>query len=261
MIITDREEYDVVASLGGSCSAACQLRHRGIRPYALPLDWTFMRDDRPIKVLPELVRTRFKTLSLPENVKEYERPGKEYGKIRYHVADNLTGYKFIHHYSVLPENQVEFLNQRNVLMRRVDRLYRLMESSRHALFVLNTGFSYDVELLIPVSEALESMFPGVDIEIVAMQFSADANRTASLAGGKVKIDFIQRCLDIVYDNKFTAPEWRWMDRIKIAGMTPPAELRKKNLTVKWAYKIWKKLGRYLEKRGAGCASMRWRDFE
>ena len=261
MLITDREEYDIIASLGGTCSAAWQLRHRGKRPYSLPLDWTLMLDDRPIRALPELIKTRFKNFSLPENMEEYEPPKNEYGEIRYHLTDKLTGYNFIHQYSVLPSNQKEFMKQRSVLMRRVDRFYKLMKSAKHALFVLNTEFPYDANLLFPVYEAMKDTFPDVEIEIAAMQFSADSNRTATLGGGKVKVDFIQRHFDIVYDNYFTAPEWRWMDRLRIAGLPLPTELRKKNLAVKFAYKIWRWLGKYLEHKCAGCASMKWRNFK
>ena len=145
-------------------------------------------------------------------------------------------------------------------MRRVDRLYARMASAKSALFVLNTVFTYDPELLVPVRDALAEVFPNVDIDIVAMQFSAEGNRTAELAGGKIKVDFIERHLDIVYDNQFTAPEWRWMDQIRISGVPEPSELRKNSLPVKWAYKLWWTLGKHLERRGAGCTCVRFKRF-
>lgn len=260
MLTVNLEEYDMIVSLGGSCSTASQLRHRGKRPFSLPLDWTLMPDDRPIRSLPGLFRTRFKDFCLTENLSEFESPGNEYGTKKYHLEDSLTGYRFIHHFTVLPDDRENFEKQRAVIMRRVDRLYGRMASAKSALFALNTAFTYDPELLLPVHESLKAVFPGVDVDIVAMQFSADRNRMVELANGKIKVDFIQRHLDIVYDNQLTAPEWRWMDQVSITGVPPPKEFRKRHLCVKWAYKLWRTLGKYLENRGAGCANMRFYKF-
>ena len=261
MLATNREEYDVIVSLGGSCSAASQLKHRGRRPYSLPLDWALMRDERPIRNLPGLFRTKFADFCLPGNMEEFEAPGDEYGVRKYHLLDNLTGYQMIHHFTARPADRRRFEEQRGGLLRRVDRLYGRMASARSALFVLNTAFTYDPELLVPVRDALTEVFPGTDIDVVAMQFSAEGNRTAELAGGKIKVDFIQRHLDIVYDNQFTAPEWRWMDQIRITGVPEPKELRKSRLLVKWTYKLWWTLGKYLERKGAGCTCVRFMRFK
>ena len=261
MLTTNREEYDIIVSLGGSCSAASQLKHRGRRPYSLPLDWSLMQDEQPIRSLPSLFRTKFADFCLPENMEEFETPGDEYGVRKYHLLDRLTGYRMIHHFTALPSDRRRFEEQRGVLLRRVDRLYGRMASAKSALFVLNTVFPYDPKLLVPVRDALMEVFPCVDIDVVAMQFSAEGNGAVELAGGKIKVDFIERHLDIVYDNQFTAPEWRWMDHVRIAGVPEPKELRKNSLTVKWVYKLWWTLGKYLERKGAGCMCVRFMRFK
>ena len=260
MLKTNREEYDMIASLGGSCSTAAQLKHRGKRPYSLPLDWTLMSDDRPIRALPELFRTRFRDFCRRENMAEFEQKGDEYGIRKYHLEDSLTGYRLIHHFTVLPTDEMGYDAQRDILMRRVDRLYSRMEASRNALFAINTAFPYDPALLEPVLQALNEVFPGIDIDIVAMQFAADRCGIRELHGGKIRVMLIERPLDIVYDNQLTAPEWSWMDVVRISGVLLPEEKRKRKLLVKWAYKLWRTLGKHLESRGAGCANMRFYRF-
>lgn len=37
-----KKTYDLIASLGGDCSAASQLRLRGLRHEAYPFDWTYI---------------------------------------------------------------------------------------------------------------------------------------------------------------------------------------------------------------------------
>ena len=260
MLRTNHEEYDIIVSLGGSCSAAAQLKHRGKRPYSLPLDWALMTDDRPIRAIPDLFVTKFHNFCTHENMSEFEQAGDEYGTKKYHLEDSLTGYRLIHHFTALPTDEAAYNAQRDILMRRVDRLYKKMQSAKRALFVLNTAFPYDPTLLLPVLTTLNKVFANTDIEIVAMQFSSTENKVLELQNGKIKINLIARPLDIVYDNQLTAPEWCWMDVIRISGVPLPEKARKK-LFIKWAYKIWHTLGKYLESHGAGCANMRFYRFK
>lgn len=260
-IKTSRQDYDVIASLGGSCSAATQLKHRGRRPYSLPLDWTLMYDERTVRILPELFRTRFAGFCQRENMFEFENPGNEYGTHKYHLEDRYTGYRVIHHFTAHPSEKDRYEVERGILLRRVDRLYSRIRESKHVLFVLNTVFPYDPTLLVAVHEAIKEQFPQVDVEIVALQFSADETRVLELLGGNIKVAQIERPLNIVYDNQFTAPEWCWMDRIKLVSLPLPEQLRKKKVLIKWAYKLWRHLGKYLEEHNAGCANMRFYRFE
>lgn len=260
MIKTNRDEYDLLVSLGGSCSAASQLRHRGKRVCSFPLDWTLMADERPIRALPELFRNKFRDFCLAENMFEYEPSGCDYGVRRCHLEDRHTGYRVIHHFTAPPGNAVKYARERDVLIRRVNRLYAMMGRARSALFVLNTVFQYDAGLLLPVHDAIENAFPGVEVEIVALQFSAKECKECELRNGAIKVALVERPLNIVYDNQLTAPEWAWMDQVKLTGTPLPETLRKNSLSVKWAYKAWRHLGKWLEDRNAGCVSMRFLKF-
>ena len=257
---TNNEEYDMIASLGGCCSVAAQLKHRGKRAYSLAFDYSLMSDERPIRALPRLLKARFKDLCLPENMTEFGHPVKEYGVTRLQLEDNSTGYRWIHHFTVLPADVEKFSEQRAVLMRRVDRFWAKASEAKNALFILQTLFSYDVKLLLDVYDALVDTFPGVDIEVVGMQFSAGECDVREFKGGKVKLLLTERAHDIIYDNQLTAPEWRFMDRIKVRSIPLPKETRKKKIVIKWAYKLWSHLGKFLERHNAGCANMRFYKF-
>lgn len=44
------DEYDLICSLGGSCATAKQLKMAGLRREALPFDWLFHLDNRPLEL-------------------------------------------------------------------------------------------------------------------------------------------------------------------------------------------------------------------
>ena len=75
--------YDMIVSLGGNCYVAVQLRHRGMRPYSLPLDWTYIKGAEYVAKLPELIRTKFADFCIYENMKDIGEPGMEAGKPTY----------------------------------------------------------------------------------------------------------------------------------------------------------------------------------
>ena len=66
------ETYDAIISLGGNCGAASQLRMRGLRPYPLPFDWTYMTGPETIEWLCEGFADGFKDFCLKENLDTIE---------------------------------------------------------------------------------------------------------------------------------------------------------------------------------------------
>lgn len=261
MIKTNREEYDVVISLGGNCNVSSQLKHRGLRVCSFPFDWTLMPDSKPVKYLPHGIRTRFSDFAQRENMQVFEPPAYEYGNIRQRLEDSVSGFRFIHQFSSSPEDKSCFSAERKIIQRRIDRFYRKVAECRNVLFVLGTGFSFDSKLLEDIYIALQETFSGVCIEIVSIQFSSATTKTFDLMNGKIHIEQCERKCNIVYDNQFTAPEWCWMDQINLTGRLPLKEVRKRNFLIKLKYKLWMWLGRSLENAGAGCANMRFYKFE
>ena len=257
------QEYDFVASLGGNCSAASQLKHRGKRPYSLPLDWTLMCDVRPVEWLPEGLRTRFAGLCLRENLVEYEPPIMEKGLVTYHYLDKATGFRFIHHFHGSAADDAVYGKVKEVMDRRIDRFYRKASAAKRALFILETAFPYDDGIAREIYKALISTFAGDGkrIDLLIMQFRADKCQEEILEDGHLMIARYERHVNIVYDNQFTAPEWMWMDGLRITGLPLPEERRKNSILLKWKFKLWMTLGKSLEENGAGCANMRFRAFD
>ena len=101
---------------GGCCDVANQLKHRGLRPCAFPLDWTLMVDEKPLRYLPEGIRTRFKCLCVRKNMVEFQLPSREYGVERHKFEDRATGFRFIHHFSCPVEDVDAFEKTRQILL-------------------------------------------------------------------------------------------------------------------------------------------------
>lgn len=254
-------QFDLIVSLGGNCSAAGQLRHRGLRRFSLPLDWTLMTDDKPIRALPKLLATEFVGFLEYENAYAYSAPIVEKGQLTHHIQDRFSGFKFIHHFRGQKFDQSLFNPVRKVINRRLSRFFARVRASKRVLFVLETAFPFEIHLADDVYNALERTFPVQEIHLVVMQFGAKETTTRRDRDDKYIVCTYQRDLNIVYDNQFTAPEWSWMDDLELTAYPRPEVLRKKNLLIKWAFKIWWTLGKWLEERGAGVGNMRFRKFK
>ena len=115
MVKPNRKEYDYIISLGGSCNVATQLRHRGLRKCSFPLDWTLMADEKPIRWLLQGICSRFEGFCWRENMFAFESPAEEYGKIKQRLQDEVSGFRFIHHFSASPDNEILFNKERSVI--------------------------------------------------------------------------------------------------------------------------------------------------
>ena len=222
-----------------------------------------MCDTAPVLWLPKGLRTRFAGFCLRENLSEYEPPIMEKGLPTYHYLDKATGFRFIHHFHGSVKDEAQYRKVKDVMDRRIDRFYRKASAAKNALFILETAFPYDNGIALEVYRALKSAFAddGKRIDLVVMQFHADKCREEILEDGHLIVARHERHINIVYDNQFTAPEWMWMDGLRISGVPMPEERRRKSILLKWKYKLWMTLGKSLESDGAGCANMRFRAFD
>ncbi len=254
---TIRSAYDLIVSLGGNCSVASQTAHRGLRHCSLPLDWALMDDERPLAMLPELLATGFADFCQYENMYEYRAVAKEHGVEMCQLEDKYSGYRMIHSFPSPFADREKYGKNLAVLKRRIRRMYSLVSKAKNVLFVLATGFEFDVGLLDKVYAALVETFPGVEVELVNMQFSARQCEEFDILGGYGHVMRVERAVHTIYDVHLTVPEWEWMDVIRITGAVDPATIRRRNFAVKSAYKMWWSLGEFLERHNAGCANMRF----
>lgn len=93
--------YDLCFSLGANCSAAHNLDIRRLRPFALPLDWTYIVDEQPIRWLCQAVDNDFENFCQWENLEEITLGHPEYNsfhqKHRKYI-DKYTGFRFVNHF-------------------------------------------------------------------------------------------------------------------------------------------------------------------
>lgn len=248
------KSYDIIVSLGGNCFVAVQLRHRGMRQYSLPLDWTYIKGPEYIAKLPDLIRTKFADFCIYENMKDIGEPEMEAGKPTYKFEDTLMGFGFVHQFHAPLTDKEGFAVDRAIIQKRIDRMYKNVSQSKRVLFVLETSFTFDEAIIRPIYEALKNTFANTEVDLRVMQF-----------GGKKFIDvdldahvhFTRhiRASSVESDVYSTAVEWNWLNQLRITGRPKALEVRKRNLLVKWKYSIWKVLGKSLQKDGAGCVNL------
>lgn len=246
--------YDVIASLGGNCSVAFQLMHRGKRPCAYALDWTLVDDARAIAYLPEGIRTRFAAWCQKENLIEYDEPGVEYGKKVLKYEDTLTGFRFMHHFHGEIGQGAYYEDAKKKLDCRMARFYERMSKAKRAYLILSTKFPIAREDAQNILEALDSVFPGVHVRLRILMFAAKEQISETCMDGRLELCSYIRPLDLHYDMYYTAPEWKFMDELHLSGGASIREIRRR-FPAKYKYKIWKSLGRWLERRGYGCANL------
>ena len=93
------KKYDLICSLGGNCSAAHNLKIRGLRNFSLPFDWCYIKNEKPIEYLTEGFENGFKNFLLKKNLEELK--GNEYNEAHISCAqykDSYTGYYFVNHF-------------------------------------------------------------------------------------------------------------------------------------------------------------------
>ena len=254
------EEYDLIVSLGGNCSVAQQARHRGLRNCSLPLDWAFMPDEKPLRILPDLLATRFEQFCRYENMEEIASPPEERGHIKCKLKDRYSGYHLIYNFTAPFSDRTIYERDLAVLRRRVDRMYDLAGNAKKVLFAITTVFEFDTALLEPIYTALLKTFPGVSIKLVVMQFSSGTCEEFDLMDGKIHVTKLERAWNHVYDTQLTAPDWSWLDCLSISGTQDPIAKRKRDWKIKYAYKLWMKLGKYLERNNTACSNMRFNQW-
>ena len=255
-----KTEFDLIVSLGGNCSTALQLKHRGLRKFALPLDWTLMEDVKPIELLPEMLQTGFARFLRWENAVQARPPRHTHHTLSHQIRDSYSGWVFTHHFMGNRFSQEMFEQVRAVMQRRIDRFYEKASKAGSVLFILETAFAYEDGLVQNLFHALQGVWPSKDIYLVVMEFSAPEQGEQWLHDGHLVIAKYQRPHNIVYDNQFTSHEWHWMDSLRISGLKTADEKRRTERPIKWIFKVWRSVGKWLEEKGAGVIAVRFRDY-
>ncbi len=167
-----QKKYDLICSLGGNCSAAHNLRYRGMRKFSLPFDWLYINSMKPIEYLSEGFKDNFENFCKKENLKQIEQNNSHMDFVSY--ADTYTGYYFVNHFTRPVENTDEFeiFNAKNQL--RIKRLLNKLSSAKSALFILNTYTEMNTaNELKKLNDVLKQKYPNLSIDFYVLEFQCN----------------------------------------------------------------------------------------
>lgn len=201
-----KDKYDCIFSMGGSCTAAFQLKFRNLRKEALPFDWLYYKDCNTINKLSLCFKEDFKNWLKIENMCELAK-GEGIPNNNLQYEDLYTGYRFIHDFKKSFEQEFPIIEQK--YKRRINRLYDKIKISNNILLVLDTPVSVDFESLIDLKNTLNDKWVNKNFEIVAVQYSSTEENIIY----KDDIYIIHTCRsECDYDYKHVMYEFAFLDK-------------------------------------------------
>ena len=252
-----KTRYDMIASLGGNCSAAIQLKNRGLRRESYPLDWVYMEDEKPVAYLANGFENGFADLALRENLHLFT-DGLKTGVARYSYRDVHTGFCFIHHFNELVDDVAAYERQVAVIRRRTERFLDRIRESKRVLFILTVRFAFDPGHVVRLKSTLLRLFPGTEFDIHIKEFNANLSSPLALSESwPAELGFSGgerfACDAFPYSFDYASREWEFLDDVELNGCARPP-LRGWARTV---YKVWKKSGKWLNDRGYGVLGVKF----
>ena len=249
-----QKTYDMIASLGGNCSATIQLKHRGLRREAYPLDWVYMESDKSVRWLCGAFENGFVDFALRENMEIFPKEANS-GVAKYSFRDTLTGFCFIHHFNErIDQDQAAYNRSMVAIRRRIDRFLRRIEEAESVLFILTVNFAVEPMLVVELLATLRQRYPGKTIDIHFKEFGAEFSNPLVLAEAwPAEYGFAggerHTWAAYAYSLNITGHEWRFLDELSLTDRF------RKTVHKKWydkfIYKIWKSCGKHLNENGYG----------
>ena len=252
------KSYDMIASLGGNCSAAMQLKNRGLRREAYPLDWVYMESEASIRYLCEAFKNRFADFALQKNLKLMECDANP-GFAKYSYRDIHTGFGFKHHFNERVDLDEAVYNRCIATMRRrIARFLDRLDKAQDVLFILTVRFDADPNLVVKLKETLAGLYPGKTIDIHFKMSNAKLSNPLTLAEAwPPEYGFAggERCSydSYPYSFEYAGGEWAFLDCVELRGLEKP----KLRGCAKLIYKVWKSTGKWLNERGYKVKGVRF----
>lgn len=230
-------EYDLIVSLGGNCSAAHNLRFRGLRPCSLPFDWCYLVDDTPIRFWIDEVGQGFPDLLKRENLVEILPDNKEYSAFHSDVRqyiDTKSGYRFVNHFHRSVDVPEEYEVVYAAIRRRADRLVSAFERGGSFLLLLATPVDMSADLLKELVATLAERFGNSRFDLRYLHFRKGRDAETDLGGGLVVQDIGRE--QNYYDFTKTNWEWHFLDDISLSGRCAHSKT-----PFRFSFDIWPKV--------------------
>lgn len=210
------KEYDLIFSLGANCSAAHNLHFRGLRPFSLPFDWTFIKDEKALLSFARGLDDHFAEFTRFENfckLGEDEFSPNHADRVQY--KNTSTEYYFVNHFNQeLSPDDAAFVT----LKKRFTRLEKVLEEAENICVIICSSFFITSGTARQVLEALRKKYPGKDIDMFMLNFSCPEEMQDSMEG--LTISRYTRAMND-YDFEKTNIEWRFMDDFKLRARPAP----------------------------------------
>ena len=128
---TQKEEYDLIISLGQNCACTVILREAGLQEYSYPFDWL---DSLSFDTQILLLVNGFKNFCNKEDFSIYEN--KEKAAFAYNFYQNKrTGFLFFHDFPKELHFDEAFDTVKQKYERRIKRMYDKIDASKKVLFI------------------------------------------------------------------------------------------------------------------------------
>jgi len=206
------KKYDLIFSLGANCSAAHNLRFRGLRPFALPFDWTFIKDEKALLSFARGLDDHFAEFTRLENfckLGEDEFSPNHADRVQY--KNTRTGYYFVNHFNKeIGPAEADF----GTLKKRFARLEKYLEQAGSICVIICSSFFISDDTAQEVLEALRRKYPDKDVDVVILNFSCPEETQERMEG--LTISRYARATND-YDFHKTNIEWSFMDGFRLSG--------------------------------------------
>lgn len=207
-----KEKYDLICSLGANCSAAHQLRYRGLRKFALPFDWTAMKEDECLYKLSEGFENNFEKFLLKENLikldnDEYSQAHKD--RIQY--KDKYTEIYYYNHFNKELNDNYEYEKVRQKFNKRIKRLINLINSSNRILFIFSSNNKFSLDAIYFLVDTLIKLYPNKEINIRVQLFNQEKEENFIYKNSEI---FYYKRSENLYDYTKTNYEWSFLDNVE-----------------------------------------------
>lgn len=243
--------FDFCMSFGGSCAGTMQLTQRNLRMASLPFDWVGGRTSEKFShVIEKMLASRFEGWMqyggfVPMPAEFDDPPATDPMEVR--VWDNNLDMGFWHdfRYNIFAsDGKAYFDGVVEKYRRRIDRLYDFLSRSENVLAVSVAQDPCSRGRMLELKQRLDAVSPKAKFTLFVVQYGADEDSPAIDDGSGVFVRSTRRKVH-PYDYYRTAPEWDFLDDVKLTGAVAFSGEGKSRVKTTAGMPLWYKLHRKL----------------
>lgn len=205
------KEFDIVISLGGNCSAALQLKQRGLRTCSMPFDYFFLRNSKDLEGFIFAFKNDFSNCFLKENLRELSKEERG-GSDLFQYQDTVSRFNIIHMFHKSKETPGYYESVKKIIDRRLKRFFKYCKPENKVCFIMAIDFCVDKKLIYELYNIIKAKF-GANHSLIFFMF--DSSENTDFAEENLRIIKLTRKINL-YDYYKTNNEWAFLDDIKLS---------------------------------------------